>query len=483
MDGIHFLFIFTDYVCYCDEMRRQVVPLVRDTIAAISTALGEAAIAIVRVSGPEAVPVVDRLFRGRQSLKEVASHTIHYGRLIHPDTGEQIEEVLVTVMRSPRTFTGEDVVEINCHGGIVGVQLVLELVLSAGARLAEPGEFTKRAFLNGRIDLAQAEAVMDLIRAKSERAMRLAVRQVDGRLSEKIRALRQRLLALLAHVEVTIDYPEYDAEPLTRRHVMGEISNVQDAVTTLLKSARQGRVLREGVTTAIVGRPNVGKSSLLNRMARANRAIVTDIPGTTRDIIEELVTIRGIPLRLVDTAGIRETTDVVEQIGVERSRQALEEAELVLLVLNGGEALTAEDRQLLERVKGRQVIVVVNKADLPRKLDVKEVDALFPGRVVETSTVAEPGLSALEEKIVELFFSGQVDTDDFTYVSNTRHIRLLTEARDALADAMEQLEAGMPVDVVAIDVQRAWSRLGEIIGEEVGEALLDEIFSQFCLGK
>ncbi|MFO7263728.1 MAG: tRNA uridine-5-carboxymethylaminomethyl(34) synthesis GTPase MnmE [Bacillaceae bacterium G1] len=457
--------------------------MVRDTIAAISTALGEAAIAIVRVSGPEAVAVVDRLFRGRKPLLEVPSHTIHYGHLIDPATGEKMEEVLVTVMRAPRTFTGEDVVEINCHGGVVGVQQVLQLVLDAGARLAEPGEFTKRAFLNGRIDLAQAEAVIDLIRAKSERAMRLAVRQVDGQLSAKIRELRQRLLALLAHVEVNIDYPEYDVEELTRQHVAREISQLLEAVGALLTSARQGRVLREGITTAIVGRPNVGKSSLLNRMARANRAIVTDIPGTTRDIIEELVTVRGIPLRLVDTAGIRETTDVVEQIGVQRSRQALEEAELVLLVLNGGEALTAEDRQLMELLKGRETIVVVNKADLPRRLDVKEVEAAFPGRVVLTSTVADPGLAPLEDKIAELFFSGQVDTDDMTYVSNVRHIQLLKEAQAALSDALGQLEAAMPVDVVTIDLQRAWSRLGEIVGEEVSEALLDQIFSQFCLGK
>jgi len=455
----------------------------RDTIAAISTALGEAAIAIVRVSGPEAVALVDKLFRGKTPLAQVPSHTIHYGFLVEPSSGEKLEEVLVTVMRAPRTFTGEDVVEVNCHGGVVGVQRVLQLVLDAGARLAEPGEFTKRAFLNGRIDLAQAEAVIDLIRAKSERAMRLAVRQVDGELSQKIRELRQQLLSLLAHVEVTIDYPEYDVEELTRQQLCQEIAQVEGAIGRLLASARQGRVLREGITTAIVGRPNVGKSSLLNRMARANRAIVTDIPGTTRDIIEELVTIRGIPLRLVDTAGIRETTDVVEQIGVQRSRQALEEAELVLLVLNGAERLTDEDRRLMELVKGRDAIVVVNKADLPRRLDMAAVEAAFPGRVVQTSTVAEPGLAPLEEKIAALFFSGQVDTDDATYLSNVRHIRLLNEALQALQEAAEQLQAAVPVDVAAIDLQRAWSLLGEILGEEVGEALLDEIFSQFCLGK
>jgi len=461
----------------------QVLPVEQDTIAAISTALGEAAIAIVRVSGPEAIPIVDRLFRGKVPLAQVKSHTIHYGHLIRPDTGEKVEEVLVSVMRAPHTFTREDVVEVNCHGGIVGVQQVLQLILDAGARLAEPGEFTKRAFLNGRIDLAQAEAVIDLIRAKSERAMKLAIRQVEGRLSEKIRAIRQQLLELLAHLEVTIDYPEYDAEDLTRLHLQNETARLREEIRKLLASARQGRVLREGVSTAIIGRPNVGKSSLLNALARENRAIVTDIPGTTRDIIEEMVTVRGIPLRLVDTAGIRETADLVEQIGVQRSRKALEEADLILLVVNSGEPMTEEDRKLLAMVRDRNAILVANKADLPQRLDLQELESAFPGRVVQTSAVGEPGLAQLEDKIAELFLSGEVETEDFTYLSNARHIRLLTQAEDALAEALRHLEEQIPVDMIGIDLRRAWSLLGEIIGEEVGEALLDQIFSQFCLGK
>jgi len=461
----------------------QVLPVEQDTIAAISTALGEAAIAIVRVSGPEAIPIVYRLFRGKVPLAQVKSHTIHYGHLIRPDTGEKVEEVLVSVMRAPHTFTREDVVEVNCHGGIVGVQQVLQLILDAGARLAEPGEFTKRAFLNGRIDLAQAEAVIDLIRAKSERAMKLAIRQVEGRLSEKIRAIRQQLLELLAHLEVTIDYPEYDAEDLTRQHLLNETARLREEIRKLLASARQGRVLREGVSTAIIGRPNVGKSSLLNALARENRAIVTDIPGTTRDIIEEMVTVRGIPLRLVDTAGIRETADLVEQIGVQRSRKALEEADLILLVVNSGEPMTEEDRKLLAMVKDRNAILVANKADLPLRLDLQDLESAFPGRVVQTSTVGEPGLAQLEDKIAELFLSGEVETEDFTYLSNARHIRLLTQAEDALAEALRHLEEQIPVDMIGIDLRRAWSLLGEIIGEEVGEALLDQIFSQFCLGK
>ncbi len=461
----------------------QVLLLDRDTIAAISTALGEAAIAIVRVSGPEAIQVVDRVFRGKFPLKQAASHTIHYGHLVRPDSGEKVEEVLVSVLRAPRTFTREDVVEVNCHGGIVGVQQVLHLILEAGARLAEPGEFTKRAFLNGRIDLAQAEAVIDLIRAKSERAMRLAIRQVEGGLSEKIRAIRQQLVALLAHLEVTIDYPEYDAEELTRQHIQNEAVRMKEELVSLLASARQGRVLREGVSTAIIGRPNVGKSSLLNALARENRAIVTDIPGTTRDIIEEMVTVRGIPLRLVDTAGIRETADLVEQIGVQRSRKALEQADLILLVLNSGEPLSEEDRKLVELVKNRNVIVVANKADLPQRLDVEEMEAIFPGRVVHTSTVSVPGLAQLENKIAELFLSGEVEGEDLTYLSNARHIRLLTQAEEALSEAIRHLDEQIPVDMISIDLRRAWSLLGEIIGEEVGEALLDQIFSQFCLGK
>lgn len=454
-----------------------------DTIAAIATPMGEGAIGIVRVSGPDAIPIVNKLFRGKD-LSAVASHTIHYGHLVDPETEETVEEVLVAVMRAPRTYTREDVVEINCHGGIMTTSRVLQLVLDHGARLAEPGEFTKRAFLNGRIDLVQAEAVIDLIRAKTDRAMAVALQQMEGRLSNLIRRLRQRIVELLAHIEVTIDYPEHDVEEVTRSLLLERCREIGAEIDRLLETARQGKILREGVATAIVGRPNVGKSSLLNALAHEARAIVTDIPGTTRDLIEEQVNVRGIPLRLIDTAGIRDTEDLVERIGVQRAREVLRTADLVLLVLNHGEPLTATDRQLIDMTRSLNTIVVVNKADLPRRIELDEVQAAFSGRpVVLTSMRMEEGLDELEDAIARQFFTGNVPAGDLTYVSNVRHIRLLREARAALNEAIAGVEAGVPVDTVAIDLKRCFDRLGEIIGETASEELIDQIFRQFCLGK
>lgn len=454
-----------------------------DTIAAIATPLGEGAIGIVRVSGPDAIPIVNKLFRGKD-LTAVASHTIHYGHLVDPATEETVEEVLVAVMRAPRTYTREDVVEINCHGGIVTTSRVLQLVLDHGARLAEPGEFTKRAFLNGRIDLAQAEAVMDLIRAKTDRAMAVALQQMEGRLSQLVRRLRQRIVELLAHIEVTIDYPEHDVEEVTRDLLLKRCREIGAEVDRLLETARQGKILREGVATAIVGRPNVGKSSLLNALAHEARAIVTDIPGTTRDLIEEQVNVRGIPLRLIDTAGIRDTEDLVERIGVNRAREVLKTADLVLLVLNHNEPLTDTDRQLIDMTRSLNTIVVVNKADLPRRIELEEVQAAFADQpVVLTSMRTEEGLDKLEDAIARQFYTGNVPSGDLTYVSNARHIRLLREARQALDEAVAGVEAGVPVDTVAIDLKRCFDRLGEIIGETASDELIDQIFRQFCLGK
>ncbi|PJN86533.1 tRNA uridine-5-carboxymethylaminomethyl(34) synthesis GTPase MnmE, partial [Bacillus sp. mrc49] len=347
-----------------------------DTITAISTPLGEGAIAIVRISGDEAIEIADRIFKGPggKGLLEVKSHTIHYGHLIQPKTSEIIEEVMVSVMKGPKTFTREDVVEINCHGGIVSVNRVLQLILSQGARLAEPGEFTKRAFLNGRIDLSQAEAVMDLIRAKTDKAMNVALGQMEGRLSKLIQNLRQEILQTLAQVEVNIDYPEYDdVEEMTHRLFLEKGSFVKTEIEKLLHTAQQGKILRDGLATVIIGRPNVGKSSLLNSLVHENKAIVTDIPGTTRDVIEEYVNVRGVPLKLVDTAGIRETEDIVERIGVERSRAVLKEADLILLVLNYSDDFTPEDELLFQAVEGMDVIVIINKTDLPQKIDMAKV--------------------------------------------------------------------------------------------------------------
>jgi len=458
-----------------------------DTIAAISTPLGEGAIAMVRLSGEDAIQIADRLFKApsNKRLTEVDSHTIHYGHMIDPTTNDVVEEVMVSLMRGPKTFTREDVVEINCHGGIVTVNRVLQLVIQNGARLAEPGEFTKRAFLNGRIDLSQAEAVMDLIRAKTDRAMNVALGQMEGKLSKLVQKLRQEILETLAHVEVNIDYPEYDdVEEMTHQMLIEKASFVKDEINKLLQTSQQGKILREGLSTVIIGRPNVGKSSLLNSLVQENKAIVTDIPGTTRDVIEEYVNVRGVPLRLVDTAGIRETEDIVERIGVERSRKVLKEADLILLVLNYNEELSEEDIKLFEAVKGMDVIVIVNKTDLEQRINLDKVRELALGRpVVTTSLLEEQGIDALEEAISALFFEGNVQSGDLTYVSNSRHIALLTAAKTSIEDALMGIDAGVPIDIVQIDLTRCWEQLGEIIGDAVHESLIDQLFSQFCLGK
>lgn len=458
--------------------------MIEDTIAAIATALGEGSIAVVRVSGPEAIDTVAKVFRSKTDLKEAPTHTVHYGWIADPRSNNVLDEVLVTVMRGPRSFTAEDVVEVSTHGGIVAVKSVLELILRSGARMAEPGEFTKRAFLNGRIDLAQAEAVIDLIRSKSDRAFQVAQKQAGGALSKLIVPMRQQLIELLAHVEVNIDYPDDDIEEVTTSHIRNNCSELLVRVGELLKRADEGKILREGIVTVIVGRPNAGKSSLLNALARDNKAIVTDIAGTTRDIVEESVSISGIPLRLLDTAGIRETSDVVERIGVERSRNAIEEADLILLVLNNHEPLHEDELKLLKQMKDRPTIVVVNKMDLPSQLELAEIEADYAReRIVQLSAKEGSGIEALEEAVSKLFFSGVVESGDLTYVSNARHIALLHQTRQSLEDAISATYEGVPIDLIQIDIAAAWESLGGILGDAAGDSLLDQIFSQFCLGK
>lgn len=457
-----------------------------DTITAISTPMGEGAIAIVRISGDDAYQIADSIYRGpgNKRLEEADSHTIHYGHLVNPKTGETVEEVMVSIMKGPKTFTREDVVEINCHGGIVSVNRVLQLVLSQGARLAEPGEFTKRAFLNGRIDLSQAEAVMDLIRAKTDKAMNVALGQMEGRLSQLIRRLRQEILQTLAQVEVNIDYPEYDdVEEMTHRLFLEKAYFVKTEIEKILNTSQQGKILRDGLSTVIIGRPNVGKSSLLNSLVHENKAIVTDIPGTTRDVIEEYVNVRGVPLKLVDTAGIRETEDIVERIGVERSRAVLKEADLILLVLNNSAELTQEDELLFEAIEGMDVIVIINKTDLPRKINLDRVKEIGAKQIVSTSLLEDQGIDDLEEAIASLFFKGSIESGDLTYVSNARHIALLGQALQAIESSINAIEAGVPIDLVQIDFTKAWELLGEIIGESVQDGLINQLFSQFCLGK
>lgn len=457
-----------------------------DTIAAISTAPGEGAIGIVRISGDDAIRIADEVYRLKDKrLKKQPSHTIHYGHIVDPKNDEVIDEVMVTVLRAPKTFTREDVVEINCHGGIVAINRILQLVLRMGARLAEPGEFTKRAFLNGRIDLSQAEAVMDLIRAKTDKSMQMAMRQLDGELSKLIQNLRQEILNTLAQVEVNIDYPEYDdVEEMTLQLLREKTQQVSQGIRALLNTASQGKILRDGLKTAIVGRPNVGKSSLLNVLLREEKAIVTDIAGTTRDTIEEYVNVRGVPLQLIDTAGIRETDDVVERIGVERSRKALNEADFVLLILNQSEELMDEDLRLLEQTKDFKRIILLNKTDLPTKFDMDKVkEFATDSEIVTTSMLKKEGIDQLEEKIADYFFQGQMNERDATYLSNTRHIALLEKAEQALQEVANGVDMGMPVDLIQIDFTRAWDLLGEITGDTVQDELLTQLFSQFCLGK
>lgn len=455
-----------------------------DTIAAISTPPGEGGISIIRLSGEEAIPVAQKIFKGK-NLEKVASHTINYGHIVNPKTNEEIDEVMASVMRAPRTYTCEDVVEINCHGGIVTTNQILQLVLSNGARLAEPGEFTKRAFLHGRIDLTQAESVMDLIRAKTDRSMKVALNQLDGNLSHLIRNLRQDILDVLAQVEVNIDYPEYDdVEEMTSRILREKAVEVKQHIQQLLTTAKQGKVLREGLATAIVGRPNVGKSSLLNHLLHEDKAIVTDIAGTTRDVIEEYVNVRGVPLKLIDTAGIRETDDKVEQIGVERSRKAIDQADLVMLVLNSSEPLTTEDEELIKVTDGKKRIVILNKTDLPQQLDQQRLQELVPADEISTTSILKSeGVDELEQKIADLFFGGIENSQSTVMVTNARHIALLNQAEESLESVIAGIDTGMPVDLCQIDMTNAWDLLGEITGDSYQDELLTQLFSQFCLGK
>lgn len=456
-----------------------------DTITSISTPMGEGAIGIVRLSGPQAVEIADKLYKGKHLLNDVPSHTINYGHIIDPESKEVVEEVMVSVLRAPKTFTREDIIEINCHGGILTINRVLELTMTYGARMAEPGEFTKRAFLNGRIDLSQAEAVMDFIRSKTDRASKVAMNQIEGRLSDLIKKQRQSILEILAQVEVNIDYPEYDdVEDATTEFLLEQSKEIKQEINRLLDTGAQGKIMREGLSTVIVGKPNVGKSSMLNNLIQDNKAIVTEVAGTTRDVLEEYVNVRGVPLRLVDTAGIRETEDIVEKIGVERSRKALSQADLILFVLNNNEALTQEDYTLYEVVKNEDVIVIVNKLDLEQNIDINEVkDMIGDTPLIQTSMLKQEGIDELEIQIRDLFFGGEVQNQDMTYVSNSRHISLLKQARQTIQDAIDAAESGVPMDMVQIDLTRTWEILGEIIGETASDELIDQLFSQFCLGK
>ncbi|MCV3325936.1 tRNA uridine-5-carboxymethylaminomethyl(34) synthesis GTPase MnmE [Pediococcus pentosaceus] len=456
-----------------------------DTIAAISTPPGEGGISIIRISGVDALKTASQIYRGKD-LNKVNSHTINYGHIIDPEDGNEVDEVMVSVMRAPHTYTKEDIVEINCHGGIVATNRILQIILGLDARLAKPGEFTERAFLNGRIDLSQAEAVMDLIRAKTDQSMKVALDQLDGNLSHLITNLRQNILDVLAQVEVNIDYPEYDdVETMTARLLKEKAIEVKAKIQQLLSTAKQGKVLRDGLATAIIGHPNVGKSSILNHLLHEDKAIVTDVAGTTRDVIEEYVNVQGVPLKLVDTAGIHETEDKVEKIGVDRSRKALSQADLVILVLDSSVPLRDEDRELLRETNHMQRIVVLNKSDLEVKINLNELQEYVDDKeIIKSSAVSPLGTKDLEDRIAAMFFAGSIEnTSNNIMVTNARHIGLLKQADTALDAVLEGIETGMPVDLVQIDMTRTWDLLGEITGDSYQDELLDQLFSQFCLGK
>lgn len=449
-----------------------------DTIAAISTTLGVGAISIIRVSGNDAIKIVNKIFKGK-NLEKVETHTINYGHIVDKD--EIIDEVLVSVMKSPKTFTTEDVVEINCHGGISTTNKVLELVLNNGARLAEPGEFTKRAFLNGRIDLTQAESIMDLINSKNESKRKVAIKGLNGYVSNIIRNLRQEILELLASIEVNIDYPEYeDAIVMTNDIIKPKITEIKEKLTKIINESENGKILTSGIKTIIIGKPNVGKSSILNRLLDEEKAIVTDIEGTTRDTVEGSITINGVSLNIIDTAGIRETEDIVEKIGVEKSLSLINEADLIVIVLNNNEELTEEDKKILTACKDKKVIVVINKSDLERKIN---LDDIKYQNIVYTNTIDLNGINSLKEKIVELFNLNELEQQDYTYLSNVRQISLAKDAYQILEEVDNGIKNEVPVDMIEIDIKRAWEKLGEIIGETYTEELIDQLFSQFCLGK
>ena len=449
--------------------------MIYDTIAAIATPFGTAGIAIIRVSGSESIKLVNQIFKGKNLLK-VKTHTVTYGHIIDKD-GKTLDEVMVTLMKAPKTFTAEDTVEISCHGGILVTQKVLERVLETGIKLAEPGEFSKRAYVNGRIDLTQAEAIMDLIHAKNENAMKLALSGLRGDIKKGIENLRGELLNIIAQIEVNIDYPEYDdATTMGNELIKPEVINIKQKLVRLLDDSNKGIIMREGVKTAIVGKPNVGKSSLLNALLKEERAIVTEIEGTTRDTIEAYINIGNITLNLIDTAGIRETLDIVEKMGVDRSKKAIDQAELIILVLDQSRKISKEDIELLEATKDKKRIIVGNKNDLNRVIDLDI-------HMLSLSTLTKEGLSDLEKEIIHVLGMEDIQEKDFNVISNMRHIGKIKETIQSLEDVLNAIEIDMPIDMTEIDLKRAWQTLGEITGDYHPEDLISELFSKFCLGK
>ncbi len=447
-----------------------------DTIAAISTTTGAGAISIIRVSGDKAIDLVNKIFK-EKDLTKVQSHTIHYGHIEYK--GKIEDEVLISIMKAPKTFTTEDVVEINCHGSILVTKKILEILLTIGCRLAEPGEFTKRAFLNGRIDLIEAEGVMDLINSKSESEKKLALNQIGGKVSNLIKELRQKILEVLAQIEVKIDYPEYeDIEEVTYNDLKTNINVVEQEIKKIIKESENGKIIKEGIKTAIVGRPNVGKSSLLNNLLQEEKAIVTDIAGTTRDIVEGTIIINGVKLDLIDTAGIRKTNDIVESIGVNKSLETINKADLILLVLNNNEELTDYDKEILDSIKDKKHIIIINKIDLESK-----IGNIEDKNIIKISALNNKGIEDLKNKITEMYNLEEIESKDATYLTNARGLSLLKQAEEIIKEVNKGIKNQEPIDMIEIDLKRIWELLGEITGETYQEELINQLFSQFCLGK
>ena len=451
-----------------------------DTICAISTSQGIGAISIVRVSGPEAIDIVNKIFKGKD-LTKVESHTINYGHIV--DNNIVVDEVLVSIMKAPKTFTTEDIVEINTHGGIAPTNKVLELLLENGCRLAEPGEFTKRAFLNGRIDLLEAESVMDMIDSKTDIQRKMAMNGINGKTSSLINKLRSDMVQIISNINVNIDYPEYDdVDIITNDLLIPKITNLKDKINKILKESENGKIIKDGIKTAIIGKPNVGKSSLLNALLEEDKAIVTDIAGTTRDIVEGTISINGIILNMIDTAGIRDTLDIIENIGVEKSLKIMDEADLILFMLNNNEEVTDDLIELSKRLINKKYLVLVNKIDLERMLDLDKLN-IDKDRVINLSIINNQGIDELKDKIVELFKLNELETQDPTYLSNTRSISILKNCLKKTEEIEESLKNNLPIDMIELDIKAIWEELGKINGSTYEEELLDEMFKRFCLGK
>ena len=454
------------------------------TIAAISTAMSASGIGIVRISGENAMDVISRIYRskgGKKKIKEVPSHTIHYGYIYNGE--ELVDEVLVMIMRAPRTFTGEDTVEIDCHGGVYAMKRVLETVLKNGAEIAGPGEFTKRAFLNGRLDLSQAEAVMDVIQAKNDYALKSSMEQLRGSVQKAIRDIREKLIYHIAYIESALDDPEHISLDGYPQELLEVVDKEQQEIKRLLKSSSDGKIIQEGIQTVILGKPNAGKSSLLNLLLGENRAIVTDIAGTTRDILEEYITLHGITLKITDTAGIRETEDIVEKIGVDKAREMAQKADLILYVVDSSVPLDENDKEIMSMLGGKKAIILYNKTDLTPVIPLEELREKTGHPVIPISAKEETGITELEDKVKEMFFGGELSFNDEVYITNARHKAALEEADKSLDLVRNSIEMGMPEDFFSIDLMNAYENLGKILGESVGEDLVNEIFSKFCMGK